>query len=95
MEGQKPNILASQDVVEGGTLAYTQLQSYAGVSHSNITLGRNRTFDDDDDYMDHIYVRGKKKYIEGTIFGTMISRVSRAHTFFLFLLVCILLFYKC
>ena len=88
------SILASQDVVEGGSLAFTQLQSYAGFSSTNVTLGRNRTLDDDNDYMSHINVTSRKKYIEGTIFDTMISRITRAHTFFLFLLICILLFYK-
>ena len=75
------SILASQDVVEGGSLAYTQLQSYAGFSSTNVTLGRNRTLDDDNDYMSHINVTSRKKYIEGTIFDTMISRITRAHTF--------------
>ena len=90
------SILASQDVVEGGSLAFTQLQSYAGFSLStNVTLGRNRTLDDDNDYMSHINVTSRKKHIEGTIFDTMISRITRRTlSFSLFLLICILLFYK-
>ena len=93
-------VLASQSVVEGGSLAYAQFRKYARGDEldNNRTIlfvnSTNSTGNFGDRYMNEISVYGKQKHIQGTIFATMIERLSRAHTFFLFMLFTILIFYK-
>eukprot|EP00943_MAST-04B_sp_MAST-4B-sp1_P009956 g9956.t1 len=99
------SVLASQSVMEGGTSAYSEFRSYAGIrddddvtrnsTRTNLfSNSTNSTGSNGGGYMNRISILHRHKSIEGTIFSTMIDRISRAHTFFLFMLLLALFFYK-